>query len=103
VGEAQKLVFAELEKKIKEKTGRTFDGDVWKFVEQVDSLRIDGLDRKFLDQPAKRPKAEDALKEIQATRAKLEKEASLDDAFVKSLSRSRSGIPFRSCLMALLR
>jgi hypothetical protein len=72
-GEAQKLVFAELEKKIKEKTGRTFDGDVWKFVEQVDSLRIDGLDRKFLDQPAKRPKAEDALKEIQAIRAKLEK------------------------------
>jgi hypothetical protein len=52
VGEAQKLVFAELEKKI----GRNFDGDVWKFVEQVDSLGIVGLDRKFLDQPAKRPK-----------------------------------------------
>ena len=73
VGEAQKLVFAELEKKIKEKIGRTFDGDVWKFVEQVDSLGINGLDRKFLDQPAKRPKAEDALKELEAIRANVEK------------------------------
>ena len=66
VGEAQKLVFAELEKKIKEKNGRTFDGDVWKFVKQVDSLGIDGLDRQFLNQPAKRPKAQDALRDIKA-------------------------------------
>ena len=51
VGEAQKVIFAELEKRI----GLTFDGDVWKFVEQVGSLGIDGLDRNFLDQPAKRP------------------------------------------------
>ena len=76
VGEAQKLVFAELEKKIKEKNGRTFDGDVWKFVQQVDSLGINGLDRKFLDQPAKRPKAEDVLKELEleAIRANVEKD-----------------------------
>jgi hypothetical protein len=73
VGEAQKLVFAELEKKTKEKNGRTFDSDVWKFVQQVDSLGINGLDRKFLDQPAKRPKAEDALKELEAIRANVEK------------------------------
>ena len=66
VGEAQKLVFSELEKKIREKTGRTFDGDVWKFVKQVDSLGIKGLDRKILDMLAKRPKAEDALKELEA-------------------------------------
>jgi hypothetical protein len=42
VGETQKLVFTELEKKIREKSGRIFGVDVWKFVEHVDSLGIDG-------------------------------------------------------------
>ena len=68
VGEAQKLVFAELKKRITERMVRTFDGDLWQFVEQVDSLGIEGLDRKFLDQPAKRPKTKDALKELEAIR-----------------------------------
>ena len=44
--------------------GHAFDGDIRKFVEQVNSLRISGLDRTFLDEPARRPKAEDALKEV---------------------------------------
>jgi hypothetical protein len=67
------LVFAELEKKIREKMGRAFGSDLRKFVEQVDSLGIDGLDRNFLDQPAKRPEAKDALKELEAIRAEIEK------------------------------
>ena len=71
VGNAQMLVFSELEKKIKERIDRTFDEDIWKFVAQVDSLGIDGLDRRFLDQPAKRPKAQDALEELEAIRAPL--------------------------------
>jgi hypothetical protein len=53
VGEAQNLVFAKL--KEKREIGQTFDGDVWTFVKKVDSLGIGGLDRKFLEQPAKRP------------------------------------------------
>ena len=57
VGEAQKLALAELEKK----TGREFGGDIWKFVEQAPSLGI-----KDLDAPAKRPKVEDALKELKS-------------------------------------
>jgi hypothetical protein len=69
VGEARKLVFAELEKKIREETGHAFDGDVRKFVEQVNSLGINGLNRQFLDEPARRPKAEDALKELKAIRS----------------------------------
>jgi hypothetical protein len=64
VGEAQKLIFAELEKKIEQ----TFDGDLCKFVKQVDSLGIVTLDSKFLDQPARRPKTEDTLKELEAIR-----------------------------------
>jgi energy-coupling factor transporter ATP-binding protein EcfA2 len=62
VGEGQKLLLAELGKK----TRRDFGGDVWKFVEQADSLGIRGLDREFLDLPAKRPKIEDAVKELQS-------------------------------------
>jgi hypothetical protein len=50
VGEAEKIVLTELERQ----TGRTFDGDVWKFVEQAQSLGITGLDA-----PAKRPRIED--------------------------------------------
>ena len=60
VGEARKLVLSELEKK----TGRIFGGDVWKFVEQAPSLGI-----KNLDQPAKCPRGEDAINELQALRA----------------------------------
>ena len=36
-----------------------FDGDVWRFVEQADSLGI-----KDIDSPAKRPSVQDALKEL---------------------------------------
>ena len=57
VGEAEKIALAELEKK----TGRKFGGDIWKFVEQAPSLGI-----KDLDAPAKRPKVEDALKELKS-------------------------------------
>ena len=46
VGEAEKIVLAELERQ----TGQTFGGDVWKFVEQAQSLGIKGLDA-----PAKQP------------------------------------------------
>ena len=55
VGEAEKITLAELEKK----TGRKFDGDIWKFVEQAPSLGI-----KDLDAPAKRPNVKDALTEL---------------------------------------
>jgi hypothetical protein len=65
LGEAQKLVLAELEKK----AGRTFGGSIWKVVEQADSLGIAGLDRAFLNAPAKRPSIEDAIEELQALRA----------------------------------
>ena len=57
VGEAEKIALAELENK----TGRKFGGDIWKFVEQAPSLGI-----KDLDAPAKRPKVEDALKELKS-------------------------------------
>ena len=50
VGEAEKIVLTELERQ----TGQTFGGDVWKFVEQAQSLGITGLDA-----PAKRPRIED--------------------------------------------
>jgi energy-coupling factor transporter ATP-binding protein EcfA2 len=62
VGEAQKLVLAELERK----TLHSFGGDAWKFVEQVESLGINGLNRQFLDLPAKRPRIESAITELQA-------------------------------------
>jgi hypothetical protein len=57
VGEVEKIALAELEKK----TGRKFGGDIWKFVEQAPSLGI-----KDVDAPAKRPKVEDALKELKS-------------------------------------
>ena len=57
VGEAEKIALAELENK----TGRKFGGDIWKFVEQAPSLGI-----KNLDAPAKRPKLQDALKELKS-------------------------------------
>ena len=57
VSEADKIALAELEKK----TGRKFGGDIWKFVEKAPSLGI-----KDIDAPAKRPKVEDALKELKS-------------------------------------
>jgi hypothetical protein len=62
VGEAQKLVLAELGKR----THRDFGGDVWNFVDQVDSLGVHGLNAQLLDLPAKRPPLEDAVKELQS-------------------------------------
>lgn len=61
VGEAQKLVLTALENRTQQK----FDGDVWNFVEQVDSLNLPGVNRQFLDLPAKRPKLEDAITELE--------------------------------------
>ena len=58
-GEAETIVLASLEKK----TGQQFGGDVWKFVEQAESLGI-----KDIELPAKRPRAEDALKELDKLR-----------------------------------
>jgi hypothetical protein len=54
-GEAEQIVLAEL----KQKTGRDFSGDVWKFVEQADALGI-----KDIGGPAHRPSAKDALEEL---------------------------------------
>ena len=56
-GEAEQIVLDQL----KAKTQRDFGGDVWKFVEQSDSLGI-----KDVDTPARRPSASDALKELKA-------------------------------------
>ena len=58
-GEAETIVLASLEKK----TGKQFAGDVWKFVEQAESLGI-----KDIELPAKRPRAEDALRELDKLR-----------------------------------
>jgi hypothetical protein len=44
---------------IGENTGGKFDGDVGKFVEQADALAI-----KDIGNPAQRPSAQDALKEL---------------------------------------
>lgn len=65
VDEARKMALAELEKR----TARKFDGAPWKFVKQFDSLKIKGpdgalLNRAFLNEPAKRPRMEDAMKEL---------------------------------------
>jgi hypothetical protein len=60
VGEPQRMVFAELEKK----TGARFDGDLWKFVEQAPALGI-----KDIEAPAKRPRMEDALAELKGLAA----------------------------------
>ena len=59
VGKVETVVLASLEKK----TGQKFDGDVWKFVGQAESLGI-----KDIELPAKRPRAEDALKELDKLR-----------------------------------
>ena len=66
VGDVQELVFAELKKKIEAKSGQVFAGNISKFIEQIDSLGL-GIDRSFLNQPPKRPRVEDALKELEAT------------------------------------
>ena len=58
-GEAETIVLASLEKK----TGQEFGGDVWRFVEQADSLGI-----KDIELPAKRPRAGDALTELDKLR-----------------------------------
>lgn len=42
-------------------THQDFGGNVWKFVEQANSLGI-----KDVDSPAQRPAAQDALKELKA-------------------------------------
>jgi hypothetical protein len=55
VGEAETIVLASLEKK----TGQEFGGDVWRFVEQAESLGI-----KDIELPVKRPRVEDALREL---------------------------------------
>jgi hypothetical protein len=56
-GEAEQIAL----KQLNSKTGRDFGEDVWKFVEQADSLGI-----KDIDGPAKRPSVENALKELNA-------------------------------------
>jgi hypothetical protein len=50
-------VLAAMEKKTK----RTFDGDVWKFVDQARDIGIANIEA-----PAKRPQVDDALKELAA-------------------------------------
>ena len=76
VGEPQKIVLAALGKR----TGWDFGGDVWKFVEQVDSLGIPGVNREFLDLPAKRPRIEDAIKELETLASRRPKKQGLDKA-----------------------
>jgi hypothetical protein len=63
VGEAQKLVLAALEKKLE--PPQNFDGDVWKFVEQVDSLGLRGVNSRSLELPPKRPQITNAIAELQ--------------------------------------
>jgi hypothetical protein len=53
-GEPQKIVLGQLESM----THRDFGGDVWKFVQQANSLEI-----KDVERPAQRPLVEDALNE----------------------------------------
>jgi hypothetical protein len=55
-GEAEQIVLKQLDSK----TQRNFGGDVWKFVEQANSLGI-----KDIADPAKRPSAQDALDELE--------------------------------------
>jgi hypothetical protein len=56
-GEAEQIVLTQM----KVKTERDFTGDVWKFVEQANSLGI-----KDIDSPARRPSALNALNELNA-------------------------------------
>jgi hypothetical protein len=60
-GEAEQIVLNQLQTK----TQRYFGGDVWKFVEQADSLSI-----KEIDSPAKRPPVHDALEELAGLQAR---------------------------------
>jgi hypothetical protein len=55
VGEAETIVLASLEKK----TEQEFGGDVWKFVEQAAAFEIEDIEL-----PAKRPRVEGALKDL---------------------------------------
>ena len=54
-GEAEQIILSQL----KAMTSRNFGGNVWKFVEQADSLGV-----KDIAGPAKRPSAPEALKEL---------------------------------------
>ncbi len=60
VGEAERIILAALEQRLS-KPGREirFNGRIHNFIEQAESLGI-----KNLDGPARRPTAEDALKEL---------------------------------------
>jgi hypothetical protein len=61
-GEAEKIVLSFLQARMEPnrlKAVIAWDGIVWKFVEQADSLGI-----KDIDNPAKRPKAQDAFREL---------------------------------------
>lgn len=71
VGEAQKLVLAELEKKLEKKLNppQKFDGDLWKFVKFVEQNPKLGFSREFLDAPAKRPQITNAIAELKAIQA----------------------------------
>jgi energy-coupling factor transporter ATP-binding protein EcfA2 len=57
VGEPERILLSQLE----HKTKRQFDGDLRKFAEQAASLGLQDLDA-----PARRPRVEDALSELQA-------------------------------------
>jgi hypothetical protein len=59
VGEAQKLVLAELERRLN--APGEFNDNLWRFVEQAPKL---GFSRKLLDAPAQRPHIKDAIKEL---------------------------------------
>ena len=56
-GKAEQIVLDQL----KAITGRDFDGNVWRCVEQADSLGV-----KDVDSPPKRPSVQDVLKELNA-------------------------------------
>jgi hypothetical protein len=69
-GEAEKTVLASLEKK----TGKQFDGGVWKFVAQAGSLGIEGIDL-----PARRPRLEDTRIELAALYLSVARAGSIHD------------------------
>ena len=70
VGENQKLALATLENK----TGRKFDDDLWKFVEQAPSRGI-----THLDKPPKQPQIEDAVNELKKLRTGAADKPSVQD------------------------
>lgn len=59
VGQVRNIALATLEKK----TGKKFENDLWRFVKQAPALGF-----KNLDGPARRPRTEDAIKELAAMR-----------------------------------